>query len=63
MFNWFRTLFGGQQNQDRESDSIVSDALLKVDLQKRVEAIVQLHKGPRGGVYTINSKGRKRYVK
>ena len=27
------------------------------------DAIKQLHKGPRGGVYTLDLNGRKRYIK
>lgn len=60
---WLLSWFRGNRKQDLESKNIVAEAQLKVDIQQRAEAIKQLHTGPRGGQYAIDSKGRKRYVK
>jgi len=61
--NWLFSLFRGRRHRDRESDKIVAEARLKVDLQQRTDSIEELHTGPRGGRYSIDAKGRRRYVK
>ncbi|MFZ9228339.1 MAG: hypothetical protein ACO24U_00930 [Prochlorococcaceae cyanobacterium] len=61
--NWLFSWFKRGSAPDPESAGLVAEAKLKVDVQQRAEAIKQLHTGPRGGQYSIDAKGRKRYVK
>jgi hypothetical protein len=60
---WLFSLFRRKPQQEPEASAIVAAARIKADVQQQVESFEKLHQGPKGGVYTVDDRGRKTYLK
>lgn len=59
---WLFSLFSRRQKTDPESSAIVANARIKADVQKQVESIEELHQTPKGGIHTVEGRGRKTFT-
>ncbi len=60
---WLFSLFRRKPQPEAEASAIVAAARIKADVQQQVDSLETLHKGPKGGVYTVDHNGRKTYLK